>query len=101
MSGMEEDYVEQVLGAVEQIPPGWVASYGDIAELVGGGGPRRVGRVMSLHGAAVCWWRVVRTDGRPVRGLEQSALDRLAAEGTPIRGDRVEMPKARWTFAAG
>ena len=90
-----DDYVEDVLAVVEQIPPGQVASYGDVAELVGRGGPRQVGQVMSRYGAAVPWWRVVRADGRPVRGLEDRALERLRAEGTPLRGDRVAMSRAR------
>lgn len=91
-----DDYVEDVLAVVEQIPPGQVASYGDVAELVGRGGPRQVGQVMSRFGAAVPWWRVVRADGRPVRGLEDRALERLRAEGTPLRGDRVAMSRARF-----
>jgi len=92
----DEAYVEAVLAAVERIPPGQVASYGDLAEYVGIGGPRLVGRVMSTHGAGVPWWRVVRADGRPVRGLEQSALDRLQHEGCVLRGDRVDMSRSRW-----
>jgi alkylated DNA nucleotide flippase Atl1 len=93
------DYVEQVLRAVEAIPPGRACAYSDIAELVGWGGPRRVGQVMSAHGAAVPWWRVVRADGRPVRGLEEEALSRLRAEGAPMRGDRVDLTRARFDFA--
>ena len=45
MRVVDEAYVEAVLSAVEQIPPGRVASYGDLAELVGTGGPRLVGAV--------------------------------------------------------
>jgi len=41
-----DDYVERVLNAVEAIPPGRVCAYSDIAELLGEGGPRQVGRVM-------------------------------------------------------
>jgi alkylated DNA nucleotide flippase Atl1 len=93
------DYVEQVLRAVEAIPPGRACAYSDIAELIGWGGPRRVGQVMSAHGAGVPWWRVVRADGRPVRGLEQEALARLRAEGAPMRGDRVDLTRARFDFA--
>lgn len=93
------DYVEEVLRAVEAIPPGRACAYGDIAELVGRGGPRQVGQVMSRHGAAVPWWRVVRADGRPVRGLEQEALARLRAEGAPVRGDRVDLARARFDFS--
>jgi alkylated DNA nucleotide flippase Atl1 len=92
------DYVEQVLTAVESIPPGRACAYSDLAELVGRGGPRQVGQVMARYGAGVPWWRVVRADGRPARGLEEQALDRLRAEGTPLRGDRVDLVRARFEF---
>jgi alkylated DNA nucleotide flippase Atl1 len=92
---VDEEYVEAVLSAVEQIPKGKVASYGDIAEQVGRGGPRQVGQIMSHYGSAVPWWRVVRADGQPVRGLEEEALARLTAEHVPLRGDRVDMVLAR------
>jgi alkylated DNA nucleotide flippase Atl1 len=95
-----EAYVEAVLQVVEQIPAGRVASYGDIAEAVGHGGPRQVGQVMALHGGAVTWWRVVRADGSPARGHEQQALEMLAAEGTPLRGRRVVMQAARGPLTA-
>lgn len=94
---MDDAYVEAVLSAVEQIPPGQVASYGDLAELVGRGGPRLVGRVMATQGAGVPWWRVVRADGRPARGLEETALGRLRGEGAVLRGDRVDMARSRWS----
>ena len=58
-----EEYVERVLAVVEQIPAGRVMSYGSIAEVVGVGGPRQVGKVMSLEGGGVPWWRVVHADG--------------------------------------
>lgn len=92
---MNEEYVEAVLSAVEQIPPGQVSSYGDIAELVGRGGPRQVGQIMAHYGSAVPWWRVVRADGRPVVGHEEQALARLRDEDVPLRGDRVDMHRAR------
>lgn len=88
--------MEAVLSAVELIPAGQVASYGDIAEFVGRGGPRQVGSVMSHYGSAVCWWRVVRADGRPADGLQERALARLEAEGAPIRSGRVVMSEGRW-----
>lgn len=96
MATADDAYVESVLSAVEQIPAGQVASYGDLADYVGSGGPRLVGRVMSTQGAGVPWWRVVRADGRPARGLEVSALEHLRAEGAVLRGDRVDMTRCRW-----
>jgi methylated-DNA-protein-cysteine methyltransferase related protein len=92
---VDEAYVEAVLSAVESIPPGCVSSYGDIAEQVGRGGPRQVGQILSQYGSAVPWWRVVRADGRPVRGLEESALVRLREEDVALLGDRVDMKRAR------
>jgi alkylated DNA nucleotide flippase Atl1 len=92
---VDDEFVEQVLSAVEAIPPGKVASYGEIAELLGRGGPRQVGWVMSHHGSAVPWWRVVRADGRPARGHEDQALRLLLDEGTPLRGERVDLAGAR------
>ena len=91
-------YVEAVLAVVEAIPPGRVMSYGDIAEYVGSGGPRQVGRVMSEYGGGVPWWRVVRTDGSLPPSHEGEGLDLLRAEGTPMRpgGDHIDMRRARW-----
>jgi methylated-DNA-protein-cysteine methyltransferase-like protein len=84
-----EDFTEDVLSLVEQIPPGRVMSYGAIAEYLGKGGPRQVGAVMSHH-------RVVAANGRVVPGHEQEALRRHRAEGTPLRGDHVDIKKAAW-----
>lgn len=93
--------MEEVLALVEAIPPGRVATYGDLAELVGRGGPRQVGRVMSYYGAAVPWWRVIRADGSPAACHEQTALTHLAEEGCPLRGERVALASARWPGPAG
>ena len=95
---MDEDYAELVLSLVEQIPPGQVATYGDIAEMVGRGGPRQVGHVMAQFGGGVPWWRVVRADGRPARGLEEVGLRLLRVDNTPIKGDRVDIARARFTI---
>jgi alkylated DNA nucleotide flippase Atl1 len=93
-----EDFEERVLAVVESIPPGSVMSYGDVAEYVGQGGARQVGRVMSRSGGTVPWWRVLHADGAPAPGLEQEALARLRADGAPMRpdGTRVDMARARW-----
>lgn len=91
-------FAERVLDLVERIPPGRVMSYGDIAEYLGEGGPRQVGRVMSLWGGGVTWWRVIHSDGTPPPGHEAPCVARWREEGTPLRGDgtRADMRLARW-----
>jgi len=92
-----EEYVERVLAVVEQIPAGRVMSYGSIAEVVRVGGPRQVGRVMSLEGGGVPWWRVVRADGGLPPCHDGEALEHHLAEGTPMLGSgRVDMAAAQW-----
>lgn len=90
-----DDFTEAVLDVVERIPPGKVLAYGDIAEYLGAGGPRQVGRVMALHGGAVPWWRVVHADGTPAL-KEGRAVAALREDDTPMRGERVDMHRARW-----
>jgi alkylated DNA nucleotide flippase Atl1 len=89
-------YAETVLDLVERIPRGMVMSYGDVAEYLGQGGPRQVGRVMSVWGGGVPWWRVVRADGTPPPDHEQRCLARWREEETPLRGARADMRLARW-----
>ena len=96
-----DDFASRVLDVVDSIPPGRVMSYGDIAEYLGAGlGPRQVGRVMSVYGGAVAWWRVIHSDGTPAPGHDSVALRHYLAEGTPLRSARppvrVDMRRARW-----
>lgn len=92
-----EEYVERVLALVEQIPPGRVMSYGSIAEVVGVGGPRQVGRVMALESGGVPWWRVIRADGGLPTCHGGEALEIHRSEGTPMRGPgRVDIARAQW-----
>jgi methylated-DNA-protein-cysteine methyltransferase related protein len=101
LAGMSRDaYIEAVLALVERIPAGRVMSYGAIAEYVGIGGPRQVGGVMARYGDAVPWHRVVTAAGRVVPGHTAEALRRLRAEGTPLRGEHVDMAAAAWWPAA-
>lgn len=94
---MDGTFVERVLELVEQIPVGRVLSYGRVAEhLADGYGPRYVGRVMSLEGSAVSWWRVVRVDGSMAAPLMGEAQVHWLEEGTPVRHGRVHMAEALW-----
>ena len=89
-------YARAVLDVVDRIPPGRVVTYGDVAELMGRGSPRTVGAVLSEHGREVPWQRVVQASGRPAEPYLQEALALLAAEGCPVRGERVDLAAARW-----
>ncbi|MGH3168293.1 MAG: MGMT family protein [Trebonia sp.] len=95
-----DDYSARVLDVVDEIPPGQVMSYGDVAEYIGSGGPRQVGQVMSTYGGGVAWWRVIHADGTPAPGHDHAALACYLEEGTPLRSDRppvrVDMRRARW-----
>ena len=88
-------YVEAVLALVERVPPGRVTTYGTLADAVGEGGPRKVGRVMSLHGGSVPWWRVVRADGSLPPSHDDEAHAHYREEGTPLtRTGRMDMAAA-------
>jgi methylated-DNA-protein-cysteine methyltransferase related protein len=91
-----DEYAEAVLDLVERIPPGRVMTYGAIAGWLGQGGPRQVGSVMSRYGGGVPWHRVVNASGRVPPGHEREALRRLRAEGTPLKGERVDLRSALW-----
>ncbi|QYJ05742.1 MGMT family protein [Nocardioides panacisoli] len=95
MTPDQEEYVERVLTLVEGVPPGRVTTYGAVAAVVGGG-PRRVGTVMSLHGGGVPWWRVVRADGSLPPSHDERAREHYLDEGTPLRRAGVDMAGAFW-----
>ncbi len=97
--GAPSAYARDVLDVVDQIPPGKVLAYGDVAELMGRGSPRTVGAVLSGHGHEVPWHRVVQASGRPAEPLLREALGLLRAEGCPVSGERVDMARARWDGA--
>jgi alkylated DNA nucleotide flippase Atl1 len=95
------DFAEAVLAIVDQIPRGMVLAYGDVAEMLGQGGPRQVGSVLSRYGSSVTWWRVIRASGEAPQGLHDEALAHWREEGTALvrgalAGRRVDMNLARW-----
>ena len=91
-----EEYVEAVLRAVESIPEGSAATYGDIAEYVGQGGPRQVGAIMREYGASVPWWRVIRASGVPADEVGDEQLELLRADGVRVADGRVNLRQVRW-----
>lgn len=95
-------FVEAVLAVVADIPPGRVATYGDIAALLGSRGARAVGQVMARYGSDVAWWRVVRAGGRPPTCHAGRARRHYEDEGIPLRptqdadGYRIDLAASRW-----
>lgn len=108
---MRIEYVEAVLAVVELVPAGSALAYGDVAELLGSGGPRQVGTVLSRYGSGVPWWRILKASGHAPEGHEAEALRHYLGEGTPLLGEyleyqrtgegrwRVDLPAARWSPA--
>ena len=104
---MRIEYVEAVLAFVDLVPAGTAVAYGDVAELLGAGGPRQVGTVMSRYGSSVPWWRILKADGHAPEGHETEALRQYLLEG-PLLGAyldfqrtgegrwRVDLQAARW-----
>lgn len=96
------DLVECVLDLAAAIPAGRVSTYGRLAVEArlrcGRGSARQVGRIMATHGGQVPWWRVVTASGAPAETVADRALALLRAEGTPLRGARVDLAVALHVF---
>lgn len=95
------DFTARVLSTVRRIPPGRVATYGDVAEIAGRpGAARAVGNIMrDLKARDVPAHRVIAAAGRlggygGNTGLKRSLLQ---AEGIVVRGTRIkDFDAIRW-----
>ena len=89
----------RVLTVVRRIPPGRVATYGDVAAMAGRPRAwRAVGHVMRTCAAGVPCHRVVGAGGR-LGGYSDQTVKRglLAAEGVRVAGDRLRrFADVRW-----
>ena len=96
---LQEDLIYEILSVVEEIPEGNVATYGQIAKLIGRDkNARLVGKVISMaeyYGEYPCH-RVVNHTGRLAPGwLEQGML--LREEGVSFKDDaHVDLKKCQW-----
>ena len=96
---LDDRLIYEILSVVEEIPAGKVASYGQIARLIGREkNARLVGRVLSQaerYGDYPCH-RVVNHAGRLVPGwMEQRS--RLETEGVAFKPDgHVDMKRFQW-----
>ena len=101
---------QRVWAAVERIPAGRLATYGQIADLIGAFGcARQVGwalRRLPLP-SAVPWHRVVNAQGRiamsPSReGSDWMQRQLLLAEGIPVdAAGRLPLARYRWVASCG
>ena len=96
---MQDSLFLRVYEIVARIPEGRVASYGQIALMLGHPrGARQVGWAMRRCPDGLPWQRVVRSDGA-IAGGGYSEMRRalLESEGVPFLPDgRVDMNACRW-----
>lgn len=98
---MATDFTARVLSIVRRIPPGRVATYGDIARKAGRPrAARAVGNIMRGCGRPdVPAHRVIAAGGRlgGYGGREMMKRALLAAEGVVVAGSRVrDLDRVRW-----
>ena len=98
MAKVTDEQVESVRALVASIPPGRVATYGDIASAAGLSSPRIVGWVMSVDSSDLPWHRVIGATGRPAAHIATRQLELLRAEGVLARDGRLDLKSARHEF---
>ena len=76
------------------IPPGRVATYGDIACAAGLSSPRIVGWIMRTDAEDLPWHRVIGATGKPAPHLASRQLELLRAEGVLAPDGRVALAGA-------
>jgi alkylated DNA nucleotide flippase Atl1/predicted nuclease with RNAse H fold len=93
-------FAQRVMRYVAQIPPGRVATYGDVARACGTPtGARAVGTLVARRSFEMPSHRLVDATGRPspaYPGGPERQLERLAAEGIAIANGRVDLNLHRW-----
>lgn len=99
---MEEDLIYEILSVVDEIPEGRVATYGQIAKLIGRDkNSRLVGKVLSMaeyYGEYPCH-RVVNSAGRLVPGWGAQRL-LLEEEGVVLKSKtHVDLKKYQWNYS--
>lgn len=96
---LREDLIYEILSVVGEIPEGRVATYGQIARLIGRDkNARLVGKVLSMaefYGKYPCH-RVVNHAGRLVPGWQEQAL-LLKEEGVLLKDENhVDLKRYEW-----
>jgi len=98
MAQVTEEQVEAVRTLVASIPPGKVATYGDIADAAGLSSARIVGWIMRTDSSDLPWHRVITASGKPAPHLATRQLELLRAEGVLANDGRVPLRDVRHQF---
>ena len=94
---------QKIWQVVAAIPPGCVASYGQVADMAGLGRQARyigkaLGKLPAEH--AIPWYRVIRSDGQiafPIGSEKfEEQAQRLKEEGVQVRHGRIHMNTFQW-----
>lgn len=85
----DDKFTSAVIDVLEQLQPGEVIAYGEVAVEAGyPGAARAVGNLLR-HTPGLPWWRVVTAGGRLVPGEETRQAELLRAEGVRVVRGRV------------
>jgi len=94
---------QKIWQVVAAIPPGRVASYGQIAAMAGlGRQARYIGRALGKlpAGHSIPWFRVIRSNGQIAfpEGSDayETQIGRLKGEGVEVTNGRVRMRQFQW-----
>lgn len=90
-------FPERVFQIVRAVPPGLVATYGQIASLAGF--PRRarhVGQALAGCPSDVPWQRIVGAGGSIRLSPPHRQIELLQLEGISITGQRVNLKRFQW-----
>lgn len=98
MAPITDTQIERVRALIASIPPGRVATYGDIACAAELSSPRIVAWIMRTDSHDLPWHRVIIASGRPAAHLADEQLARLRAEGVIASDGRVPLAQIRHAF---
>lgn len=99
------NYIEQVHGVVRQIPKGKVATYGQIAKILGIRDVRKIGWALHQNKDPKCpCHRVVNKEGGVAKGYvfggEEGQKKKLVFEGVVfLENGNVNLEKCLWRFS--
>lgn len=86
---MGDVFTTAAIKVLQELQPGEVVSYGEVAEQAGfAGAARAVGNLLK-YTDGLPWWRVVAANGRLVPGEERRQAKLLRAEGVEIKNGKI------------